>query len=131
MAFELTAIAGGRVALARSTGTITAGERIANRDATITFCKENNIQKVIVDTSGQTCHSTTMEVFRFGSSSVDEIRGLRVAFLPAAEDRDIAFIDAVAGNRGATVRVCRSMEEAMAWLESMDKKPSRPSPINL
>jgi hypothetical protein len=131
MAFEITAIAGGRTALATSSGTITSADRIAHRDATIQFCKENNIRNVIVDTRRQVCRSSTMEVFDFGSASVEAIGDLRVAFLPAEDDRDIVFIDAVAGNRGAVVRVCRSMKEAEAWLESLEREPVPPPPLSL
>jgi hypothetical protein len=121
MGLEITKIADGRIAVATSTGPITPPEREAHRDAVVKFCRENGIHHVIVDTREQICCSETMEVFGFASSSVEAIRGLHVALIPSTRDRDIVFIDAVAGNRGASTRICRSIDEARTWLESSDK----------
>jgi hypothetical protein len=131
MGFKLTTIADGRIAVAKSSGTIDAAERRRHRDETIKFCKENRIHNVIVDIREQTCHSSTMEIFDFGSTSAKAIRDLRVAFLPAPDDRDMVFLDAVVGNRGAVVRICRSMDEAREWLESLDAAPAPDEELKL
>lgn len=122
MECDLRIAHGKRVVVSSFTGPITTDDRYRNRDRTLSFCRNNDIYKVIVDTRGQVSQSKTMEIFAFAEELADLARGFQIAFVRDQDSRDIRFMDNVAANRGALCRSFFSFEEAEKWLEESPGK---------
>jgi len=116
MECDLSVVPGKRVVISRFTGPIETENRYRNRDRTLSFCRENDISKIIVDTRGQISGSTATEIYTFGEDLVAEARGFMIAFVRDRDSEHIQFMDNVAANRGCFCRSFTSFEEAEQWL---------------
>jgi hypothetical protein len=116
MKCDLKIILDKQIVVSSFSGPIKTENRYQNRDRTLSFCRENGIFKLIVDTCGQVSHSTTMEIFAFAAELAAHATGFHIAFVRDAEGEDIGFMDNVAANRGCQCKSFFSFEEAELWL---------------
>ena len=130
MECDLSIVPGKRMVISRFTGPIETDDRYRNRDRTLSFCRENNISKIIVDTRGQISGSTSTEIYKFGEELVAEASGLDIAFVRDPDSQDIRFMDNVAANRGCFCKSFTSFEEAERWLELNDKSPNKANAVD-
>ena len=118
MECELSIVAEKRIVVSSFAGPIETEDRYRNRDRTLSFCRENDIYRLIVDTRGQVSRSTTMEIFAFAKELVAEAVDFRIAFVRDDEGEEIQFMDNVAANRGCRCKSFVGIEEAERWLVS-------------
>jgi hypothetical protein len=115
---DLQNLPGHRIVISSFTGPIKTENRYRNRDLTLSFCKENGIKLLIVDTRGQVSQSTTLEIHEFSEELAKMAIGFRIAFIRDDIDIDVQFMDTVSSNRGCTCKSFLNLEDAVQWLES-------------
>jgi hypothetical protein len=117
MECDLRILPEGRIVISSFTGPIKTENRYRNRDRTLSFCRENGISLLIVDTRGQDSQSTTTEIYKFAKDLATEAIGFRIAFVRDSDGRDIQFMENVAANRGCQCMSFQSFEDSVQWLE--------------
>lgn len=127
MECNLRIIPSKQIVVSSYTGPIWTNNRIQNRDRTLSFCRENDIYKLIVDTRGQISHSTIMEIYEFSNDLASQAVGFHIAFVRDPESKDISFMDNVAANRGCRCKSFLNFKEAESWLISDTNSPKNPS----
>ncbi len=118
MSYELTTMPGTQIALFCWSGPITLEDRKKNIEVVKQFCSENGISQIIVDTRQQAHMTSMMETFEFGTLLSKGMRGIQFAIIRHPSDREAAFVDDVAANRGARCRSFFTLEEAQRWLDA-------------
>jgi hypothetical protein len=100
-----------------SYGDVTAEDLLVSIEAVMRIHKEQGITRVFVDATKETSLPSTFPSFDVGSKMAAAVRTIRIAVLgnPALAE-DLRFIETVALNRGATIKVFYSREAALAWL---------------
>lgn len=79
--------------------------------------REAKVNKVLADLSAVTSSVGTMDRFKFANDVAKHFVGLKLAIIPSDSLRDPEnFEETVAVNRGANFHICRTREEAYAWL---------------
>ena len=76
---------------------------------------ERKYSRILVDYQGVPDNIPNLDRFHLGEMSAQVLRGLRVAVIDLTEAPD-AFVETVAVNRGATMRLFCTEAEALAWL---------------
>ena len=76
---------------------------------------ERKYTRILVDYQGVPDNIPNLDRFHLGEMSAEVLRGLRVAVVDLTEAPD-AFVETVAVNRGATMRLFCTEAEALAWL---------------
>ena len=82
------------------------------------ICEQQNCSGVLLDARDLTMGLSTMDVFRLGSL-VAKVRGRPIRFAMLGPEQQAPlddFMETVATNRGALVRIFSSEDEAAAWL---------------
>jgi len=78
---------------------------------------------VLVDGSAVTSYPSTWPVFEFGERAAGLLRGMKIAIVVTLEARHLSsFFETVALNRGANVKLCDTLEAALAWLKELPNK---------
>ena len=107
--------------LIRYTGSLTLGDLPRGQNAfryVADICEQQNCNGVLLDARGLTMDLNTMDVFKLGSQ-VAKVRGRPIRFAMLGPEQQASlddFMETVAANRGALVKVFSSEDEAMAWL---------------
>ena len=117
---ELSVLPGGRVVLSSPSGPTTVQDRVRNRKKTVQFSQENNINKILVDMRGQTSLSNAVDIHDFGETMPETTRGFQIAIVCTPGDTDAQFIETVAKNRGAFIKLFHSFDKALDWLTPSD-----------
>ena len=128
MSYELEIIPDTRIALFCWTGPITLEDREENRHCVMQFCQENSLDQLIIDTRQEINKTRTMQMFDFAAAIPKRMRGLHIAVIRNADDVEIQFGEAVAVNRGATLRAFLTLEDAQRWLEAETVRPINSDP---
>ena len=79
---------------------------------------ETGIKQVLSDARKQKSVPDTADVFEFASSLP---RDMKIAIIVSADQptvEDVSFVDAVASNRGAVIKLVTSRQQALDWLKS-------------
>ena len=84
------------------------------------FCKKHHIDKIIVDGRDQESMTDVLDSFEFGRNVPSEMSGLTIAVVRREDDESLQLIETVAFNRGSDTRAFLSIDEARAWLESLE-----------
>jgi hypothetical protein len=80
--------------------------------------RDAGVSKILYDARSATGLLSTMERFDYASRIAEQFRGLKVAFVVNQPLRDPSlFGETVAINRGAIIRVVKTLAEAYEWLE--------------
>lgn len=80
-------------------------------------CREQNVQKVLVNVCGMTGQIKLMERFQLGEAGAKLFSGLAQVGIAYRKEEINWFAETVGVNRGAHVRIFGDIEEAMEWLE--------------
>lgn len=95
---------------------------VSKRDIESSIAKTNQINeeiginKVLVDTTEQDSMPNTFDIFSLFSQFPRDLRVALLANQDQPTSQEILFSETVAVNRGLTVRVFKSREEALSWL---------------
>lgn len=103
----------------QSYGEVSERDLTASRHRVSEIVREKGIKQVLVDARELTSLPRTFALFLFGKSFAEEdvLRTIKLAAVVSEKTtKDMAFIETVARNRGATMRLFRSMDAALAWL---------------
>ncbi|OVE74222.1 hypothetical protein BVX94_01000 [bacterium B17] len=98
---------------------VVTGEDLMNSMQLIANLKEQTgYNKIYVDASKQTSMPDTTSIFEFGATVTKVLFGMKMAIFTSPTTRDdVAFLEDVAGNRGAIIRLFDSEEDALEWLQ--------------
>jgi hypothetical protein len=103
------------------TGDLSLVEAAAAQSNTARIANERGVRKVLVDLRGTSPSLSTVEYFEFASSFVELFpRETRhgVVFDPETYPaEDAHFLETVARNRGAVLRMFSDLDEARDWLD--------------
>lgn len=116
MTYELKIIPNTRIALSCWSGTIDLKKRKENVRTMAQFCRDNGLSQLIVDTRQQVDDATTMQMYDFGASIPEIMRGIQVAVVCRPSARATRFGETVAANRGTNSHSFETIEEAKTWL---------------
>jgi hypothetical protein len=85
---------------------------------------ERGFSRVLVDATEETSLPSTMPAFLFGSELARMMGPMKVAVVGTPKlNNEIRFIETVARNRGAQLRVFGSAEAAFTWLAEEPNNP--------
>ena len=79
---------------------------------------ETGITQVLSDARKQKNVPDTTDIFEFASSLP---RDMKIAIIVSADQptvEDVSFVDAVASNRGAVIKLVTSRQQGLDWLKS-------------
>jgi hypothetical protein len=99
-------------------GEVSLTDRKEARAELVQLAKEHGIKRGLVDMRHCQMALSTMEIYEFGST-FDEAglhAGIRIGGLILPHDEDDRFLEAVAGNRSATIKFFLNENEALKWL---------------
>jgi hypothetical protein len=112
-----------------SYGDVTAKDLQGSIKAVARINKEHGFTKVFVDATKETSLPSTFHSFDIGSQLANAVRLLRVAVLGSTRlKKNLTFIETVAHNRGALVKVFYSRKDAMAWLMELPNNSMHVTP---
>ncbi len=115
--YTLEVMPGGKVARFHWRGPITMRDRQNNARRMVDFCREQQIQCLLIDGRDQEAVGPIVDNFDFGSSVPLEMRGLRIAVVHRPDDEALPFIETVAFNRGGNTQSFVDTGSALEWLE--------------
>jgi hypothetical protein len=123
MPYEIRVLDGGVIEL-RFSDVSAIEEHERARDEVADLCRQEGLTRVLVDMSerSSTMGGATMDLFGFGESFVKG-RFPRTASIaavgkqPAEADDDLEFVVTVARNRGFSMELFHSAEDALRWLK--------------
>ncbi len=115
--YTLEVMPGGQIARFHWRGPITLRDRQDNVHRMVEFCRERQIQCLLIDGRDQEAVGPIVENFDFGSTVPMEMRGLRIAVVHRLDDETLPFIETVAFNRGGNTQSFIDTEAALEWLE--------------
>lgn len=119
--YSLEVMPGHRIARFHWIGPITTRDRYDNVRRMVSFCREKGIRSLLIDGRDQEAASSTIDDFDFAKNVPFDMRGLRIAVVHSADDEALQFIETVAFNRGGNTQSFIGVDEAVAWLEALDK----------
>ena len=117
---EVTFRKGQGIVEVQSHGAVSRGDLERGREAVRALCIKHGVSKVLVDTTGAEQLPSSMELFDFAASFQNALPSpTRVAVAIGTRFRsDLRFVETVAFNRGAHLRLFDSTPEALGWLEA-------------
>ena len=118
VSYDLTIMPETQIGLFCWSGPITVEDRKKNLDRIATFCEENGLTRLIVDTRQQVNRTSTMQMFDFSAMVSKVMGGVRIAIVRHTTDAETQFGEDVAANRGACSRSFSTVEEAQDWLNT-------------
>ena len=106
-----------------SYGEVTTEDLKGSLDAVFKIRQDRGLTEVFVDATKQTSFPSIVPAFKFASKLAETVRSMRFAVATAPETRhNQEFLETVASNRGAQVKVFDSADAALAWLTKMPNK---------
>lgn len=110
------------VVLIEYSGEVTLADRKDARADLVKFAKEHGLNRGLVDMRHCNMTLSTMEIYEFGSTFEEAgvHAGIRIGGLVLPHDEDDRFLEAVAGNRSATIKFFLNEKEALQWLGVRD-----------
>jgi hypothetical protein len=124
MDFELSVLPGKPVVLSSLTGPTTIRDRVRNRRETLRFSQKKSINKILFDMRGQKSLASIMDIHDFAATLPETTHGFKVAIVCMPRDTDAKYIETVAKNRGAFIKVFHGFDEALDWLAPPDRHTS-------
>ena len=101
----------------RSAGDVSAEQMKASLAEVVRLRNEQGIKRVLIDATDQTSLPPTMSIYEFAGQLSKLCRDIKFAVVGVSKlHNDITFMETVARNRGAYVRVFADSESALEWL---------------
>lgn len=119
--YSLEVMPGHRIARFHWSGPITTRDRYENVRRMVSFCREKGIRSLLIDGRDQEAASSTIEDYDFAKNVPFDMRGLRIAVVHDPDDEALPFIETVAFNRGGNTQSFVGVDEAVAWLEALER----------
>ena len=86
-------------------------------ESVLQIVRDQGLKKVIVDTTHQASLPSTAALYYFASELSKQAKGLRHAIVAAGQlSEEMKFIETVGQNRGVSIHLFSSRDEALAWL---------------
>ncbi|MCP4450817.1 MAG: STAS/SEC14 domain-containing protein [Planctomycetes bacterium] len=101
-----------------------------NLRETLRFSQKKSINKILFDMREQKSLASTMDIHDFAATLPEATHGYKVAIVCTPRDTDAKYIETVAKNRGAFIKVFHCFDEALDWLAPRDRHTSNKPPIN-
>lgn len=117
--YTLEVLPGTRIARFHWSGPIRTEDRHENVRRMVEFCREREIQHLLIDGRDQEAVSGTVDDFDFAKEVPTEMQGLCIAVVHRQDDEALPFIETVAFNRGGNTQSFVRIETALEWLESL------------
>lgn len=127
LTYTIDLLPGTDIALLHCSGPVTLEDRINSIDVIRDFCRENAVYKVIIDGRDQDSKTSTLEAYEFGARVSTALRGLWMAVVHRPDDDSLRFIETVAFNRGSGTKAFDDLDQARAWLDSLDGPADKPT----
>lgn len=105
-----------------SYGEVTARDMRESLQEVVRLHEKHGLDRVLIEASHETSLPSTVPLYGLGAELSASVGDVRFAIVACPKLRgDQAFLENVARNRGAKIRVFDSEEEAVAWLISEDE----------
>ena len=117
---ELSVLPGKPVVLSSLSGPTTIKDRVRSQRETLRFSQKKRIKKILVDVRRQESLANTMDIHDYAATVPETTHGYQVAIVCCAGDTDAKYIETVAKNRGAFIKVFHCFDEALEWLTPRD-----------
>ncbi len=134
MAYELRVDEDAGIVEARFSGGYVLDEHVEARRRVLNLCRETGIRRVLADLTQMRAGEQASDFlfYAFGSSWQSEeippdMRFACVLPLEVLSAEGAAFAADVSGEHSAPIKMCRSSEEARAWLLHGDTGPPNPA----
>ena len=86
-------------------------------ESVLQIAHHQGLNKVMVDATGQTSLPSIMALYGFASELSSRARNLKHAIVVSEQSpEDIRFIETAAHNRGVTIQIFSSQDDALSWL---------------
>ena len=131
MNHELSVLPGKPVVLSSLSGPTTIKDRVRNRQETLRFSQKKSINKILFDMRKQKSLSNTMDIHDFAATLPETTHGFQMAIVCTPGDADTKYIETVAKNRGAFIKVFHGFDEALDWLAPPDLSVSSRQESNI
>ena len=106
-----------------SYGDVTLDDLEGSLEAIIRIREERGLSRVFVDATEETSLPPAFSAYEFGKQIADFVRGLRVAVVGSKMlAEDMRFIETVAQNREAVLKIFETVEDALTWLMKQPNK---------
>jgi hypothetical protein len=122
---ELSVLPGKPVVLSSLSGPVTIRDRVRTQRETLLFSQKKSIHKILVDVREQKSLANTMDIHEYAATLPEATHGFQIAIVCASGDAHAMYIETVAKNRGAFIKVFHCFDQALDWLT-----PPRPSTSN-
>jgi hypothetical protein len=113
---ELSVLPGKPVVLSSLSGPATIRDRVRSQRETLRFSQKQSINKILVDVRRQESLANTMDIHDYAATVPETMHGFQVAIVCSSGDADAKYIETVAKNRGAFIKVFHCFDEALDWL---------------
>ncbi len=131
LTYTIDLLPGTDIALLHCIGPVTLEDRIDSIDVIRDFCRENGVYKVIIDGRDQESKTGTLESYEFGARVPTALPGLWMAVVHRPDDDSLRLIETVAFNRGSGTKAFDDLDQARAWLESLEGPADEPTPSGM
>lgn len=86
-------------------------------ESVLQIVRDQGLNKIMVDTTHQTSLPSTIALYSFASELSRQARNLKHAIVTTEQSlKDIQFIETVGQNRGVSIHLFSSRDEALSWL---------------
>ena len=99
-----------------SSGNVEARDLSQSLESVLRIVRAEDIKNVMVDARWQSSLASTIALYSFGCELAKQTQSLKHALVIADRtSREMSFIEAVAFNRGVSIRSFSSTEDALSW----------------
>ncbi len=116
MSCELSVLPGKPVVISSLSGPVTIRDRVRNQREMLLFSQKKSIHKILVDARGQKSLANTMDIHEYAAAVPEATHGFQIAIVCTSGDTHATYIETVAKNRGAFIKVFHCFDEALDWL---------------
>jgi hypothetical protein len=113
---ELSVLPGKPVVLSSLSGPVTIRDRVRTQRETLLFSQKKSIHKILVDVRGQKSLANTMDIHEYAATMPEATHGFQIAIVCTSGDAHAMYIETVAKNRGAFIKVFHCFDQALDWL---------------
>ena len=106
------------IILIESRGHLVVDDLAKSKESVLQIVKTKGLKKVMIDATNQKSLPSTMSLHSFASELPKLSIGLRQAIVISEQTpKDMKFIETVSLNRGASIKIFSSRENALSWLQ--------------